>query len=109
MNKPEILRWGITFLQGNPLLYELGQETRDYLMGQATEMYLEGKSGRRLQNDEIEGTLITEGEYAVLGIFSGQEFKAHIDSDYGDFDISFIVDERTNKGSFVFERTPNLN
>src|SRR3989344_7088463 len=102
MNREQILRWGITFLEGDSRLSSLTQDSRAYLMMQATEMYLDGKRARKLGNDELEGTIITEGRHVTFGIFSGQEFKAHIDSEYGDFNIKFIVDERTNKGAFTF-------
>ena len=99
MDRKLILRWGITFLKGDSRLSLLSQESRDYLMKQATGMYFEEKRARKLLNDELEGALVTEGKYVVLGIFGGQEFKAHIDCKYGDFNISFLVSEQTTRGA----------
>jgi len=89
-------RWGYTFLKGDS---RLSFEERDYLKKQATEMYLRNEDEKQVKLDSLEGKISTDGEYANLGCFSGQKFKAEVENKRGNIQVIFIVDERTGRNN----------
>lgn len=103
--KKPIFRWGITYLRAPNS--RLPDHLKQYLLREATEMYLEKDDIRRVKLEDLEGTIRTEGKTAVLGGFSGIEFYGAIEHQYGKDDISFLVSEQTGRGAFVFMPMPS--
>lgn len=87
-------RWGFTFLVSDSRVSEID---RNYLLREATVMYLCNESEQVLKTDTLEGRLTTQGKYDVLGSFSGQRFDAEVETNTGKAYLKFLVDERTGK------------
>lgn len=87
-------RWGYTFLRTDT---RLSFEDRHYLLGQATEMYLDNEEERAIKTDTLEGRLTTQGRWDSLGSFGGQRFEAEIESKPGKVKLCFLVSEQSGQ------------
>src|SRR4029434_7648259 len=88
------VRWGWTFLMGNSLLSE---EDKLGLVAKATLLYLEGKDRIEVSGKGYEGVLYTNHEWKLVGVFSGQQFDAILESeaDEDKLRLRFLVSEQT--------------
>lgn len=85
-------RHGYTFLIADSRLEPM---EKDYLLIQATTMYLRNEEKRKIQTDSFEGKLHTESKHGSLGCFGGQQFDAELDTKQGLVKVRFLVSEQT--------------
>lgn len=85
-------RWGYTFLVADS---KLSWSDSEYLILQATEMYLRNEDKRKIGTDSLEGLISTEGKWDSLGCFGGQRFEAEVETSRGKAYIRFLVNEQT--------------
>lgn len=95
------LGFGITYLNTD---VHFPEEDKFYLLGQATEMYLNKEEKRIVRGESFSGAIKTTGDYFTLGTYSGQFFEAKLDSDFGKTEVSFLVNEFSYKGAFTYKK-----
>lgn len=76
----------------------LNGRMRSSLLTAAAEMLRrQGERGagrRRVKDDDIEGVVSTEFQFACLGSIAGIEFSAEVETDLGQGRVTFLVDPR---------------
>ncbi len=85
-------RWGFVYLRTTTII---PSEERDWLLGEASEMYLKDETQRKVSGDSYEGRIYTHKEWGTLAELSGQKFYAELDTTKGRVEIEFLVNVRT--------------
>lgn len=69
----------------------LNDPIRNLLFDTAQEMMDEGDKGRTIKTSTGEGEVTTDNEQAVLGGFCGTVFQAQLDTEWGSFEVTYVV------------------
>lgn len=74
-------------VEGGPL----NDPLRNLLFDTAQEMMDEGHDSRTIRTSVGEGEITTDNESAIIGGLSGTVFKAELDTEWGSFDVTYLV------------------
>jgi hypothetical protein len=68
----------------------LSTDAKTALQAQAIDAYLHSSKSRKISGPGYEG-LMTRGNFAVIGAFGSQVYKAYLDTDKGLIHASFLI------------------